>query len=270
MGEKRYMISDAAKKVNVEPHVLRYWEDEIGIEIPRNEMGHRYYRKEDILLLRSVRDLKEKGFQLKAIKLLLPDLPRIESLDSERLIDLRNRLDLALGTENPESADKEALTSGAYSEEADRSVTANEDISAVKSAENEAINAPSSSGQEADAEAACAMTAVISSTQELPSSEEKLLQFRSIMNDIVSTAVQGNNRQLIEEMNQCLTESVTREVDMLLRLREEREEERFRGIDRIIREHQTGRSQSVTVHENYGTISRRRDSKFFKKHKVRI
>ena len=50
MGEKRYMISDAARKVDVEPHVLRYWEDEIGIEIPRNEMGHRYYRKEDITL----------------------------------------------------------------------------------------------------------------------------------------------------------------------------------------------------------------------------
>ena len=48
MNEKRYMISDAAKKIDVEPHVLRYWEDEIGIEIPRNEMGHRYYRKEDI------------------------------------------------------------------------------------------------------------------------------------------------------------------------------------------------------------------------------
>ena len=40
MGEIRYLISDASKKVDVETHVLRYWEEELGISIPRNEMGH--------------------------------------------------------------------------------------------------------------------------------------------------------------------------------------------------------------------------------------
>ena len=29
MGEVRYMISDAAKLVDVEAHVLRYWEEEL-------------------------------------------------------------------------------------------------------------------------------------------------------------------------------------------------------------------------------------------------
>ena len=43
MEEKHYMISDAAKMVDVESHVLRYWEEELKIDIPRNEMGHRYY-----------------------------------------------------------------------------------------------------------------------------------------------------------------------------------------------------------------------------------
>ena len=43
MDEVHYLISDASKKVDVEAHVLRYWEDELGLEIPRNEMGHRYY-----------------------------------------------------------------------------------------------------------------------------------------------------------------------------------------------------------------------------------
>ena len=42
MDEMRYTISDAAKMVKVESHVLRYWEDELALEIPRNEMGHRY------------------------------------------------------------------------------------------------------------------------------------------------------------------------------------------------------------------------------------
>lgn len=40
------MISDASSMVNVESHVLRYWEDELELNIPRNEMGHRYYTQE--------------------------------------------------------------------------------------------------------------------------------------------------------------------------------------------------------------------------------
>ena len=39
MGEKRYIISDASKMLNVESHVLRYWEEELEIKIQRNEMG---------------------------------------------------------------------------------------------------------------------------------------------------------------------------------------------------------------------------------------
>ena len=31
MDEVRYLISDASKKVDVETHVLRYWEEELGI-----------------------------------------------------------------------------------------------------------------------------------------------------------------------------------------------------------------------------------------------
>ena len=48
MGEVRFMISEAAKKVHVESHVLRYWEEELGLSIGRTEMGHRYYTEDDI------------------------------------------------------------------------------------------------------------------------------------------------------------------------------------------------------------------------------
>ena len=47
MEKVRYMISDASSMVNVESHVLRYWEDELELNIPRNEMGHRYYTQEN-------------------------------------------------------------------------------------------------------------------------------------------------------------------------------------------------------------------------------
>ncbi|MGN0334281.1 MAG: helix-turn-helix domain-containing protein [Lachnospiraceae bacterium] len=69
MNQVRYMISDAAKMVEVESHVLRYWEEELELPIARNEMGHRYYTEDDIQLLKHIKKLKERGYQLKAIKM---------------------------------------------------------------------------------------------------------------------------------------------------------------------------------------------------------
>ena len=78
MSETHYLISDASKKVDVESHVLRYWEEELEMNIPRNEMGHRYYTDFHIRLFKQIKELKEKGYQLKAIKAALA-----KTLDAE-------------------------------------------------------------------------------------------------------------------------------------------------------------------------------------------
>ena len=77
------LISDAAKQVKVESHVLRYWEEELHLPIKRNELGHRYYTKEDVERFKEIKSMKERGLQLKAIKMILKDgkldvLPREE------------------------------------------------------------------------------------------------------------------------------------------------------------------------------------------------
>ena len=74
MEKVRYMISDAADMVHVETHVLRYWEEELDLTIPRNEMGHRYYTEEDVRLFNCIKELKEQGMLLKELKSLIPDM----------------------------------------------------------------------------------------------------------------------------------------------------------------------------------------------------
>lgn len=71
METARYMISDAARMVALEQHVLRYWEDELQLDIPRNEMGHRYYTDENIKELMRIKELRSQGYQLKAIRMYL-------------------------------------------------------------------------------------------------------------------------------------------------------------------------------------------------------
>ena len=78
MEEERYLISDAAKIVEVEAHVLRYWEEELELPIGRTELGHRYYTRENIETFQKVKELKEKGLQLKAIRTILKRLEKYQ------------------------------------------------------------------------------------------------------------------------------------------------------------------------------------------------
>ena len=71
MGQEMLLISEAAKQVQVETHVLRYWEEELHLPIKRNDMGHRYYTMEDVEQFKEIKVLKEQGLQLKAIRTIL-------------------------------------------------------------------------------------------------------------------------------------------------------------------------------------------------------
>lgn len=64
-----YIISDAAKELHVESHVLRYWEEELSLKIPRNNMGHRIYGPKEMELLHQIIKWKEEGLSLKEIHL---------------------------------------------------------------------------------------------------------------------------------------------------------------------------------------------------------
>ena len=67
MEQIQYTISDAAKLLKVETHVLRYWEEELGLSIPRNKMGHRVYHQKQIEDLKQIIQWKKDGLSLKEI-----------------------------------------------------------------------------------------------------------------------------------------------------------------------------------------------------------
>lgn len=81
MKHTSYTISDAAKKMSMETHVLRYWEEELNLEIPRNELGHRCYRDKDIQVFTHIKKLKEEGFSLHDIRTVIPKLTRMTKLE---------------------------------------------------------------------------------------------------------------------------------------------------------------------------------------------
>ena len=68
MQETYLLISEVAALLKVESHVLRYWEEELELNVKRNELGHRCYTQKDIQFLLQVKEWKEKGYPLKTIK----------------------------------------------------------------------------------------------------------------------------------------------------------------------------------------------------------
>lgn len=180
MEETRYMISDAAKKVDVETHVLRYWEEELELPISRTELGHRYYTEEDIQVFQNIKELKERGFQLKAIKVLIPEIRKRESRGTDHIISLEEKL-------SQYSVEKEVIP-------------------------------------KQDIEAAALW-------------QDKLEQFQGIVGNVFQQVLKDNNA----ELQRLITGGVVKEVDLLMRIREEREEERYRRLDELIRAHQNAR-----------------------------
>ena len=98
----RYMISDAARMVALEQHVLRYWEDELQLDIPRNEMGHRYYTDDNIKELMRIKELRSQGYQLKAIRMYLKKEKQIaerEKKEANPIQDIDGFVTLTTGKE---------------------------------------------------------------------------------------------------------------------------------------------------------------------------
>lgn len=87
MEETTYTISQAAKIVGVETHVLRFWEDELLLDIGRDAKGYRAYTNENITLLKKVKELK-KEYQLKDIRHMLLD----KDQKRERFLELMDRI----------------------------------------------------------------------------------------------------------------------------------------------------------------------------------
>lgn len=202
MSEKCYFISEASKMVGVEAHVLRYWEEQLGLEIKRNEMGHRYYIDEDIRLLQNIKQVMAKGIQLRAVKMLLPGLLQH---GEEAVLDLME-----------------------------------EDAAHLKESEESSQMASEGQGgtRMQEKEQALSGEVVVKKEEEVSpeiSRELKLARFQEMMSNLIGQALQQNNSELAAATSERVSERVIKEVDYLMRVRENQEEERYKKLDETIR-----------------------------------
>ena len=80
--------------------------------------------------------------------------------------------------------------------------------------------------------------------------EEKMQQFQTIMSRLISEALEDSTEQLGKEISVQVSDHVIKEMDYLLRMKEEREDERFRRLDETIRNSQQARKQLALFQRN--------------------
>ena len=199
----RYLISEAARQTGVEAHVLRYWEEELELEIPRNELGHRYYTEEHIEIFNHIKEMKAEGYQLKAIK---ESLAQAAAARREKLSQ-----DRAVGEEHM----------GEHMGAAEREISSRQDR---EREEREPEARRQEDGQ----------TAVLTKKDEELAAQmrkERIVEFESIVYDIVTEALRNNNERLGREVSDRVGDKVVKEMNYLMRENEEQMEEHFRKLD---------------------------------------
>ena len=80
------------------------------------------------------------------------------------------------------------------------------------------------------------------------SNEEKMEQFQEIMNLIIGRALEVNNEKLSQDVSCLVNEKLRGELEYLLRVSDEKDEERFRQLDETIRAYQKdGRAEAAAA-----------------------
>lgn len=205
-----FMIKDATKKLGIEAHVLRYWEEELGLEIKRNSMGHRYYDEKDIRMFGEIKRLRDEGISLKEIR------TSIERMKVKRVKEENNAED-AKDTGEIGNTSNIKGTNDIEEKKSEDGIMGGSEICVIDKSEFD--GELSTDKKEKDN--------IV---------DFKSAQMQTLMNKIVANAFRENKSMLTNAIKSEITEDVMKQMDVIIREKEEREEARFRRLDESLRQ----------------------------------
>ena len=239
-------IKEAAKKLHVEAHVLRYWEDELKLDIKRNAQGHRYYDDRDIRLFESVKAMKEEGLMLKDIRNAIIRAKRAKSeedaLDSTEEKNEGNAQTIDCAKTAQEETDNE-----------DKPCKPEANIKRTSSVELRPVHTRMDEDKDS----------MLERMQKMVGDEDKVVDFKqaqlqSVMNRVIATALRENKDIITTSIKEDVTADVMREFDAVMREKEEREEARYRRLDTVLREIQQANAEVAATKTKKGIFKKHR------------
>ncbi|MGN0293341.1 MAG: helix-turn-helix domain-containing protein [Lachnospiraceae bacterium] len=263
MSEYHYQISEASRLLAVEAHVLRYWEEELGMIIPRNEMGHRYYTEEHLRIFSQIKDMKERGYQLRAIRAILSGEEPPETPITE--IPLRKEHKEQNGQQNP-GPDEIPAIGPAIVPGADPARVPSTDPSEAPATGPAELPEPEPGQQVPGAQPEIQMWNPADAV-DAEEREKRMNQFQEVMTRIVAQAMLCNNPGLARDISSRVERDLVEEIRGMLNSSESRQEERFRKLDESMRAIQQGNRAryEAAVARSPGLFGRRKRRKKYRR-----
>ena len=69
--KEKYSITELSESLNVTDHALRFYEKEFNLSIPKDTRGRRYYTTELANVMYQIKNMRDEGLEIKAIKKIL-------------------------------------------------------------------------------------------------------------------------------------------------------------------------------------------------------
>lgn len=227
-----YLISDAARQVKVEAHVLRYWEEELELPIKRNELGHRFYTEADVERFREIKSMKERGLQLKAIRMILKN-GKLDMLgvSQQRQAAVETAEEASAGAAEKAAAGSAEKAAGGSAERAAAGSAAESAAeSAVEIIAGSALEAAkrnsAQEGEIMEAKLQEQRNDIVTGEEARlydENREEKAKRLQWLLQQLFRETLQENNK----EMCRMMKENILKEMDYQFRMQEEKEEERY-------------------------------------------
>ncbi len=200
--EQPILISDACKQLNMEAHVLRYWEEELELPIMRNEQGYRCYTNAQLLMFQRIKILRDAGYQLKAIKLVVPRLSLLDEDEFYYLVKLSDEMNRR-ASELPDTLPAILPMSAAQTELA-RKLRIEEFEDMMNRILDEALR-------------------------------RHAVEMESQLGNAISERIEARLDHVItEKITEQVSTKVIKEMDYRMRLQDDEAEERFRKLDETL------------------------------------
>jgi len=120
MSKLYYSSSEVSTMLELEPSVLRFWEDQFGqLRIKRNRAGKRMYREKDIELIRTIKQLtRDEGYTIAGAKKKLQESAANRGAQKAARTAERDDRTTEQAAPGPEKADPGAVQAAPGSEQA--------------------------------------------------------------------------------------------------------------------------------------------------------
>ena len=160
-------------------------------------------------------ELKEQGYQLKAIRGILGKVEENQKTEPEALLE----------------AQAQAVFRETGTGERNMSRQENMEMKKNTEVENKETELPQAEVSQ-------------------PLAGEKMRQFQEIMNQVIGRAIEENSEKLSQDVSYLVHDKLMKELEYLMRVSDEREEERFKRLDEVIRAYQRenqGRAEAAAA-----------------------